>query len=76
MIEVLLFATLKEEAGKEKFQVQGEGLTIKELKDKMTEFGLTDLTEVMTAINEEYALENTVLVKGDIVAFIPPVSGG
>jgi molybdopterin synthase sulfur carrier subunit len=30
----------------------------------------------MTAINEEFALEDDVITKEDVIAFIPPVSGG
>ena len=32
--------------------------------------------EIMVAINEEYANENDIIQTGDIVAMIPPVSGG
>jgi molybdopterin synthase sulfur carrier subunit len=31
---------------------------------------------VMTAVNEEFAPDDTVIEDGDEIAFIPPVSGG
>ena len=30
----------------------------------------------MIAVNEEYALDEQVINKGDVIALIPPVSGG
>ena len=42
----------------------------------MATYNLTQLDHVMTAVNEEYALPTDMLSSGDIVAFIPPVSGG
>ena len=34
------------------------------------------LNEAMVAVNEEYAQRDTMVGTGDVVAFIPPVSGG
>ena len=77
MIKVLLFAQLKEAAGQEKLEVEAEGLTVAGLKQKLsTDFGLEGLEAVMTAVNEEFADDETVLTDGDTAAFIPPVSGG
>ncbi|MDV7186254.1 MoaD/ThiS family protein [Lutibacter sp. TH_r2] len=53
-------------------------LTIKQLKlvllNKYTK--LTNLDEYAFAVNEEYAKENQILQTNDVVAIIPPVSGG
>lgn len=77
MIEVLLFAGLRESIGKEKITIQAEGMTVDELKKNgLPEHGITDLKNVMIAINEEYSTDDYVLKKGDTVAMIPPVSGG
>lgn len=77
MIKVLLFAQLKDELGQEALSIEGNGLTVGQLKGKMTEdFHVQGLDTVMTAVNEEFADEETVLSDGDTVAFIPPVSGG
>lgn len=77
MIKVLLFAQLKDELGQEALSIEGSGLTVGQLKGKMTEeFHVQGLDAVMTAVNEEFADEETVLSDGDTIAFIPPVSGG
>ena len=41
-----------------------------------TYVGLKNLKQFAIAINEEYALENSVVQPGDTIAIIPPVSGG
>ncbi|WP_110928274.1 molybdopterin converting factor subunit 1 [Bacillus massiliglaciei] len=77
MIKVLLFAQLQESAGKSEVSLDGAGLTIAQLKARLsTDFHLEGLDSVMTAVNEEFADDETALEDGDTVAFIPPVSGG
>ncbi|WP_010098683.1 molybdopterin converting factor subunit 1 [Ornithinibacillus scapharcae] len=77
MITVLFFAQLQEVIGKERIEFEASNITVGELKEKlMRSFQLSQLENVMTAINEEYALAEDVVSDGDIVAFIPPVSGG
>ncbi|MEN2465141.1 molybdopterin converting factor subunit 1 [Ornithinibacillus sp. JPR2-1] len=77
MITVLFFAQLQEAIGKERLIVEESGITITELKEKLKmEYALPQLDHVMTAVNEEYALPTDTVCSGDIVAFIPPVSGG
>ncbi|AOH57254.1 molybdopterin converting factor subunit 1 [Peribacillus muralis] len=77
MIKVLLFAQLRDESGKEAISIEGNGWSVAELKGKMeAEYQLGGLETVMTAVNEEFADDNTILSDGDTVAFIPPVSGG
>jgi len=76
VITLLFFAYLKEAVGKEQLQLDYQPITVKQLKQQLaTDYGL-DLQHVMVAVNEEYAKEDQVLQAGDIVAFIPPVSGG
>jgi sulfur-carrier protein len=77
MINILLFADLQEKIGKDQLQFDEDSISVHGLKEKLKkEYGLLQLDQVMTAINEEYALESDIVKSGDIVAFIPPVSGG
>jgi sulfur-carrier protein len=77
MITVLLFAQLQESVGKERIEVEAANLTISELKEKLkSTYNLPQIDHVMSAINEEYAMPDDIVSAGDIVAFIPPVSGG
>ncbi|HDR7896039.1 molybdopterin converting factor subunit 1 [Bacillus pacificus] len=77
MIRVLLFANLQEEAGRSELQIEKENITVAELKDIVaTEYNVPVSTPIMVAINEEYANEDDTIQSGDVVALIPPVSGG
>jgi len=77
MIEVLFFAELREQAGTEKAQVEVSEITVQELKEEhLSEYNLLTINQAMVAVNEEYAEDDTILKDGDVVAFIPPVSGG
>ncbi len=77
MINVLLFAQLKDEAGTERLILENEKLTVKELLELLKEkHSLMNLDHVMVAINEEYSTDDDVIKSGDTVAIVPPVSGG
>ncbi|RKQ37240.1 molybdopterin converting factor subunit 1 [Oceanobacillus halophilus] len=77
MIKVLLFAHLQEKIGKDQLELEIIQSTVAELKNKLkNQFQLYELNSVMTAINEEYAMDEDIVKSGDTVAFIPPVSGG
>lgn len=77
MITVLFFAQLQETFGSERIEVEASNITVTELKEVLTtKFQLNQLENVMTAINEEFAFPNDIISNGDVVAFIPPVSGG
>jgi sulfur-carrier protein len=77
MIKILFFAHLKEAVGSAEMEWPDEGNSIEELKKHLhRELGLEGLDTVMTAVNEEFADDETMLKAGDVVAFIPPVSGG
>jgi len=77
MIEILFFADLQEAVGKNKITIDDSNITVKELKDKwLRKYNLPTLDRAMIAVNEEYASEDAIVHKGDIVAFIPQVSGG
>ncbi len=77
MIRVLLFAHLQEKVGKESINIEKNTITVKDIREYMSlTYELGSLENVMVAVNEEYALDDDIVQAGDVVAFIPPVSGG
>ena len=79
MINIKYFARLKEIVGKSEEQLAVESMTVQELIDctSFTYEGFSAYASSLhVAINEEYAKPNDLIVAGDVVAFIPPVSGG
>ncbi|AXK18135.1 TPA: molybdopterin converting factor subunit 1 [Bacillus toyonensis] len=77
MIEVLLFAHLQEEARKSVLQIDCENISVSELKEVLIKkYNVAISNEIMVAVNEEYANEDDIIQTGNVVAMIPPVSGG
>lgn len=78
LIELLFFAQLQEEIGSKSIAVEANGLSISEImKQFLATYDIQHLLdEAMIAVNEEYAQKDTIVSEGDIIAFIPPVSGG
>lgn len=76
MNKVLFFAHLRDAVGEESVSVDLTGKTVAEAKAILCEQHGVNLETVMTAVNEEFASDEDVLHDGDVVAFIPPVSGG
>lgn len=78
MIQILLFAGLQEKVGKSKLVIDEQEITMDQLKTKyLAHYGINEMFDgAMVAVNEEYADKETTVRAGDIVAFIPPVSGG
>lgn len=77
MISILFFAQLQESMGQSQMEVPLEGKTVAEVKTWLEkEYPLLSLAQVMTAVNEEFARDQTIVNEGDQVAFIPPISGG
>ncbi|MEF7655413.1 molybdopterin converting factor subunit 1 [Bacillus sp. ZJS3] len=77
MIEVLLFAHLQEKVSKPALHIDYENITVAELKEVLIKkYNVAISSEIMVAINEEYANEDDVIQTGDVIAMIPPVSGG
>lgn len=77
MNKVLLFAYLQEAAGKDHLFIQAAGLSVKELRNSLeNETRLSSLQNVMIAINENYATDEDIIEENDVIALIPPVSGG
>lgn len=77
MNKILFFAHLKDAVGKEEVMFQAAGKKIGELKKELMEaYDLPNLDTCMIAVNEEFANEDETIQEGDIIALIPPVSGG
>ena len=80
-VEVRLFATLRERAGRDRIELQlSEGATVADaLEAAAREPGLNEVLAdlpVRAALNREYVSEATPISEGDELALIPPVSGG
>jgi sulfur-carrier protein len=76
MNKVMFFAHLRDAVGEESVSVDLTGKTVAEAKAILSEQYGVNLDSVMAAVNEEFASDEDVLSDGDVVAFIPPVSGG
>ena len=78
MITILLFANLREEVGLDRFVIsEKQEMTVQQLKEWLkASYGLQSLDKVMVAVNEEFVMNEEMIKAGDIVALIPPVSGG
>lgn len=77
MNKILFFAHLRDAVGKEVIRLDAAGKTVAELKAEITQsYQLANMDTVMTAINEEFATDEEVIQPEDVIAFIPPVSGG
>lgn len=77
MNKVLFFAHLRDAVGKDSIIIDAAGKTVAELKADVTaSYPLPKMDTVMVAVNEEFAADDDVIAAGDVIAFIPPVSGG
>ena len=77
MITILLFANLREEVGLDRLVIsEKQEMTVQQLKGWLkANYCLQSLDRVMVAVNEEFVTNEEMIQAGDIVAFIPPVSG-
>lgn len=77
MITLLLFANLQEEIGQNKLTIEDENMTVEELKKWIkSTYNVSNINSVMVAINDQYAVNTDKIHNGDVVALIPPLSGG
>ncbi|ANX12032.1 molybdopterin converting factor subunit 1 [Fictibacillus arsenicus] len=79
MVQILLFASLAQQAGTRKISLELDTpVTIEQVRDHLqNQLGqLTGIENALIAVNEEYADLTVEITKGDTIAFIPPVSGG
>lgn len=77
-VTVLLFADLRRQAGANRLELElADAATVRALAGTVEErLGRGRLRGAMCAVNERYADPATPLHDGDVVAFLPPVSGG
>lgn len=77
MIKVLLFAQLQEEIGERTLMLEADHSTVKQVKEYLQQqYPHALFQAAIAAVNEEYAYDGDTVKDGDIVAFLPPVSGG
>ena len=78
-IELLLFGIASDlmESSKKEMLIP-DGMTISEFREYLQkEYAkLKHLSSYAVALNEAYAQGNEVIQEGDVIAIIPPVSGG
>jgi sulfur-carrier protein len=78
-IQLLFFGIATDLVGRNSltYSIQ-ENTSIKDLKNLFIDdyVNLKNINEFAIAINEEYANEDLLIKDGDVVAIIPPVSGG
>lgn len=78
-IQLLFFGITTDIVGVNKMKYTlKEGATVGKLKELLiAQFSaLKNINDFAIAINEEYVEDTTIITKYDIVAIIPPVSGG
>jgi molybdopterin synthase sulfur carrier subunit len=78
-VKVLYFSQVKDKVGKNEEEVEFEGKTLKDLVDVLVNKypNIKDiLKRSMFAVNESYETMDYNLQDNDIIAIIPPVSGG
>jgi molybdopterin synthase sulfur carrier subunit len=78
-VKVLYFSQVKDKVGKNEEEVEFEGKTLKDLVDVLVN-KYPDIEGIlkrsMFAVNESYETMDYNLQDNDIIAIIPPVSGG
>jgi sulfur-carrier protein len=76
MNKVLFFAHLRDTVGQESIEYNANGITVLDLKQRISEKYDLKIDNVMVSINEEFAANDDIIQDGETIAFIPPVSGG
>lgn len=77
-LDILYFASLAEQAGKDEEQIQFAGENLTQLYQQLSEcygFTLTP-SNLAIAINHQITDWQALIADGDVIAFIPPVAGG
>jgi len=78
-VKVLYFSQVKDKVGKNEEEIEFEGKTLKDLVDVLVN-KYPDIKDIlkrsMFAVNESYETMDYNLQDNDMIAIIPPVSGG
>jgi molybdopterin converting factor subunit 1 len=78
-LTILYFAAVRDLVGKAEESVDAPARTVRELREWL-EGARPELRERLGAVrfarNEEFAKDDEALGEGDVIALIPPVSGG
>ncbi len=78
-MKILAFGITKEYIGQSEIELNDDSLsTVAHLKNRLIELypNLKSLNSLAIAVNEVYAAEEDKIEQNDVVALIPPVSGG
>lgn len=78
-ITILAFGIVREILNGHSIKIElPEGSTTADLKTLLNSHypALEQLSIYMIAVNNEYSPENKIIIEGDEIALIPPVSGG
>ncbi len=78
-LEILFFGITADIVGKKSIKLEVfEGSTVENFREQLSNDypKLNDYKSFSVAVNMEYAEDNIILKNDDIVALIPPVSGG
>jgi molybdopterin converting factor subunit 1 len=78
-LKMLAFGMAREIAGSRDFEMEVEQITDTDSLRLLLELKYPELKNISTyalAVNQQFVTENTVLKENDIVAILPPVSGG
>ena len=76
VIQVLFFASLREQVGRQRAELEFTGPTDILTVWSLASEGRTMPVNTLCAINMEYVKTGTLVKDGDEVAFFPPVTGG
>ena len=77
-MEIKIFAGIKEKIGTPVIDIPaGDEITVSDLKERIyIDYPELDGEVFQVAINEAFQTDDYVVKSGDVVALIPPVSGG
>lgn len=77
-MEIKIFAGIKEKVGKDVIDIpMGDEITVADLKERIyIDYPELDGEVFQVAVNEAFQTDDYTVKSGDVVALIPPVSGG
>lgn len=77
-MEIKIFAGIKEKVGIDVIDIPaGDEITVADLKERIyIEYPELDGEVFQVAVNEAFQTDDYTVKSGDVVALIPPVSGG